>query len=707
MKQLRNIVSALTLTLMTFSAQAGEKLLLKAGTIDTNQLESHSALMSFDGSHNITHYIVQFKSIIETADQEMLKSAGYTVLSYVPNDAYIVRASANADLQALSEQPNVSTVIPYVPQFKVNSKDLEPSIFNRNKIEKIHVRAFEGLDYDKIEAQLRAVQGVKVLDRNSGAFIINAPLDKVQEISNIDGLEWVDKHYDVRMQRLSIENLIDDPPAAEQVEDGKVSDLTGYESGTKIMKFDSVWQKGLAGAGQVVAITDTGLDTGDVETLNPEFKKGLKKGIIGGIYSQTWGDPDGHGTHVSGSVVANGELSEGKVRGGAHEAKLVMESMWSEALGMLTIGPDPTELLQQAYDEGARVHSNSWGSMRNLGAYDDAARAVDKFMWENPDALILFAAGNSGVDENKDGRVDYGSVSSPGTAKNVLTVGASENVVEKGGIQKKLGELGSVEYGFAWPVEPLASDTLSNNANGVAAFSSRGPTRDERVKPDVIAPGTNVLSQCSKYTGAGPQWGKFNSDLCYSGGTSMSTPLVAGGAAVVREYLVKSGVKTPTAALIKAILMHSADDLYPGQFGEIGKEKGQELLEPGPNNDQGYGRVNVAQAVDARARYITSQNGVKAKQVHTWRLANGTRKITLVYTDAPGTTAAEKALVNDLDIEVQVAGGTVYASTSKVNNIEQITLPEGQKHVVLKITGANVPMPVAKGGQPYAVVATK
>lgn len=187
----------------------------------------------------------------------------------------------------------------------------------------------------------------------------------------------------------------------------------------------------------------------------------------------------------------------------------------------------------------------------------------------------------------------------------------------------------------------------------------------------------------------------------------MSTPLVAGGAAVIRQSLVKSGVKKPSAALIKAILIHSADDLYPGQFGEVGEEKGQELLKPGPNNDQGYGRVNVQRAADPTARYITSDIGLKTQQTHTWRLAKGSRRITLVYTDAPGTTAAEKALVNDLDIQVAVADGTIYSSTSKVNNIEQITLPEGQEGIVLTIKGTNIPIAGARGGQPYAVVVTK
>jgi hypothetical protein len=83
-------------------------------------------------------------------------------------------------------------------------------------------------------------------------------------------------------------------------------------------------------------------------------------------------------------------------------------------------------LFQQAYDAGARVHSNSWGSAV-AGDYTANSVQSDTFMWNNRDMVITFSAGNEGIDANSDGFVDADSMGAPATAKNVITVGASEN----------------------------------------------------------------------------------------------------------------------------------------------------------------------------------------------------------------------------------------------------------------------------------------
>lgn len=694
----------LILTAGLQSLYAGSQLRLKNAVIDTNAGFVTNGLMSASVATATRHYVVQFKSTIKVADQEMLSALGLKILRYIPDDAYIVRVPDQFQTKDLTSKATVQAVLPYVPEFKVNNEAFGASVFNQNKSEKLHVRAFENLNYDLIEKQLSSIAGVKVEGRDGGAFIVSARVSDLSRISQIDGIEWVDQYHPIKMQNLNLDEIMNEAPAA--AVPGDINELDGLESGTKISGFEAAWARGYKGKGQVVAVADTGLDTGDVANLSSEFA-GLKKGIIAGLFSSTWGDFNGHGTHVAGSIVAKGSLSTNKVRGGAYESQLVMESVWSEVYGRFTIGPDPTTLFLQAYNEGARVHSNSWGSPENLGEYDDSARAADEFMWKNPEMLLVFAAGNFGLDENKDGRIDEGSVSSPGTAKNVLTVGASENLVSKGGIQKKLGEMGSLEKGYRWGTAPLSEDTFSNNSNGIAAFSSRGPTIDERLKPEIVAPGTNILSQCSQLEGAGELWGRFNQDLCYCGGTSMSTPLVSAGAVVLRDYLVnKLKVTQPSAALVKALLMHTADDLYPGQFGEVGEALGQELLSPGPNSHQGYGRMNMDAATSGGLRLISSSRGLKSQEAYTARLKAGTRKVTLVYTDAPGSTAASKALVNDLDLEITADGGASFSSKSKLNNSEQILLPEGLNNIVVKITGVNVPINSPNGGQPFALVSS-
>ncbi len=164
----------------------------------------------------------------------------------------------------------------------------------------------------------------------------------------------------------------------------------------------------------------------------------------------------------------------------------------------------------------------------------------------------------------------------------MIAVGASENLRLSGGRQ--------ATYGASWPAAyptatgPIYSDLVSNNASGLAAFSSRGPTTDGRIKPDLVAPGTNIVStrsSLSNWIG----WGVYDSNHIYLGGTSMATPLVAGASALVREYFDKIRSYQPSAALVRATLIGLARDLYPGQYG-VGAS--QETAKR-PTNAQGWG----------------------------------------------------------------------------------------------------------------------
>src|SRR5262249_22187853 len=144
-------------------------------------------------------------------------------------------------------------------------------------------------------------------------------------------------------------------------------------------------------------------------------------------------------------------------------------------------------------------------------------------------------------------------------AKNVISVGSSESVRDM-----------PVTWGHfpAFPSDPLWSSRLGDNPNGIAAFSSRGPTADGRIKPDLVAPGTWIISDRSHASGAGALGGAYNADYASSGGTSMSAPIAAGAAAVVREGLQERfGVANPSSALMKAALLNGADELSPGQYG--------------------------------------------------------------------------------------------------------------------------------------------
>lgn len=527
-----------------------------------------------------------------------------------------------------------------------------------------------------------------------------APRSAVNQLSQLEQVEWVEPYPEFKFQNFEIS-----ADALNSVSRKTINDLDGYESGTRIMKFQDAWARGFTGRGQLVGFADTGLDSGNIQSIHTDFQGQVAKGYAYGLLSFSWNDPMGHGTHVAGSISGNGNASSGVLKGGAFEAQLIAGGMWSQLLNNMIPPQDITVMFNDAYNDGARIHTNSWGSPRDPGAYDQFAQTVDEYMWAKPDMLLMFAAGNSGEDKNNDGRVDEDSIGSPATAKNVLSVGASENLESSGGIQRPIGQLKKQNGDPLFTAEPIASDTLSDDPNGIAAFSSRGPTNDRRMKPDVVAPGANILSVRSQVEGANELWGAMNQDYVWSGGTSMSTPLVAGGAAVVRQFLAFDlGISNPSAALVKGFLMHTATDLYPGQFGAGGKSTGQEMLATRPNPHQGFGRVDMDHATNfdgAIMSGVVDMGGTATMDLGNWKGA----KITMIYTDAPGAAGASKALVNNLDIQVFEGGTLIAEGRDAINNFEYVEVSGLTGPLSIKVVVTNLPTPMS-GGLPFELIAT-
>ena len=225
-------------------------------------------------------------------------------------------------------------------------------------------------------------------------------------------------------------------------------------------------------AGEIVAICDTGFDVGTTSPVHPDFA-GRVKAItsypitpdLSPYIKNPLGDDgpadldSGHGTHVAGSVLGDGSAStalagQAPVRGIAHKARLVFQAIeqaldWKNPADLQHYGryilagipADISTIFQYAYSKGARIHSNSWGG-GEPGAYDSQCRQLDEFVWNHPTMCILFSAGNDGTDSDGDGKINLGSVTAPGTAKNCITVGACENLRRAFDTQK---------YGAWWP----------------------------------------------------------------------------------------------------------------------------------------------------------------------------------------------------------------------------------------------------------------
>ncbi len=264
--------------------------------------------------------------------------------------------------------------------------------------------------------------------------------------------------------------------------------------------------------------------------------------------------------------------------------------------------------------------------------------------------------------------------------------------------------------------------------------TAHGPALDGRLLPTMVAPGQNVMStKAAQATlcGLSGSIGELPSPLhAPCTGTSMASPHVSGGYAVfVDWYRQHHGGKTPSPALVKAAFVNGADDLAGG------KDANGATLTPIPNNQQGWGRFNLGNVLDAwsTGTVHVDQSVVfsrsKARHAVAVTPIDPTRpmKATLVWTDAlgPGLGGAVPAWVNDLDLQVTAPDGSTYrgnvfaggtsvtgGAADRRNNVENVYLrsPAAGKHrvtvIAANLLGDGLPNSGTATDQDFALVVT-
>ena len=660
--------------------------------------------------------LAQFTSAPTADTRRALAAAGATALMYIPDNTLVLRLGA-AGRPAITALPGLRWSGPFAAAYKLPA-DLDALMTSQDSgALQLRLLAAADADIDRLSDEIAALGGA-VLGHSPGlngvSLSVRVPANSLRQLVRRDDVLWVERYVAPRVQNDRARVILGVTAARQQL---------GW----------------LNGAGQVVAVTDTGLDVENdlsadfagrvVQAFTPWEVGAGSTGCVNTSAASTWSDRNGHGTHVAGTLLGSGANSPSGLSfaGIAPAASLVIQAV-STGGDELDCLPSTQGFMSQAYQAGARVQNASWSEPISLGAYSQFSSDVDDFLWQHKDHLLVVAAGNGGTDANpRDGVIDADSIAQPGTAKNVLSVGSSEG--------DRPPTSGSCSYSWAQPQNwcwqayrgnipaPIYNDFVSDDPNGIASFSSRGPTDDGRIKPELVAPGSNIISSASQYPGVSydlPYPGGF---YAYDSGTSMSAPMISGMAALVRQWLAQSRqIGAPSAALIKALLLNGAADISPGQYG-TGAQR--EIPAAWPNNVEGWGRAQLLDTVGlngAQQVWLADNTTglASAGSLVTYKLIvsdGAPLRLSLAWTDYPGVPNAGKALVNDLDLEVQTPDGVLVRGNAaaalpsdcrdaqtgadRCNNAESVDIAAPVAGIyTVRVRAVNLP----QAAQPFALV---
>ncbi len=678
-------------------------ILFKRGALDTRALGEldtsakdlraptvELSALSFPARNELR--VIQFAGPIKRAWVERLQAAGAEIIAYIPNNAYIVRGTAGAFSRVAMldarEAADDARPVQWMGHFqaihKIDPLYTDEMLAARASVNvDVEIELLDSVDRSAlIERISRLASSVNHEPRRFLKYVVLSLTVPAEELINIAALE------DVLFVGPAFRFATEDERSAQILAANLTPDST-QPSGPGYMSW--LASKSLNTPSDfVVDISDSGLDRGLTSdfSVHPDFldAAGHSRVVYNVDYSGESQKQDrrGHGSLVASVVGGLGasdrEDASGYMFGiGVDPMARLGASKIFDTFGKLGPRMDFTNLVSSAYAAGARLSNNSWGNGSN--AYDSVAQEYDARVRDaqpgvagNQEMVIVFSAGNGGAG---------GHISSPGTGKNVITVGASENYRPEG--------TDSCNFDGQGGIGPDGAD----NALDLLRYSAGGPTADLRAKPDIIAPGTHIQGAASR---AAPLIGD---GLCpgstllqppgqglytWSSGTSLATPHITGAASLIRKFFTAHNLLSsrlaPSPAMTKAFLINSASYLS-------GENAGGNL----PSDRQGWGIANLSRAFDGVARKLVDQTTLFTESGQTYEvegsIANSAEplRVTLTWTDAPGALAAA-ALVNDLDLEVAIGGATVYrgnhfeGATSvesgdrdRLNNVESITIP--------------------------------
>lgn len=715
-------------------ARSDTAILLRNAFIETANPKAVAVPEALRAAADTRTFIVQARGLIGHGFRARIDGIGARIVSYIPNNAYLVRGDTEA-LRALAGAPEVHAVLAYEPYYKLDPHLLklavegEPLPAGRW----LRVTVFnEAEDAARVEL---AGLGAEVITRQETPFgpqlIVRPSPDSLVSIARVDAVQTVERFF----ERVLSTDLT--RPRMGVAEDGMVS--SNY--------------LGLTGREVLVNVNDSGVDA-----RHPDLRERVFSPDPGQLR-----DTAGHGTLIAGIIAGDGsqsgtvsEMPQGSLtnanfRGMAPGARILATRFSYD-------NPEPNDWLEDAFitEQGARtnlalrgsaaaplISNNSW-SYDGANDYDSSAALWDAAVRDalrdvpgSQGAIYVFAAGNSGNGRDDGTSPNPNTIASPANAKNVITVGAVENLRNITNETVRMNPDGTTTTNT--PFLGITDDEFQ-----VASFSSRGnvslgvESSFGRFKPDLVAPGTFIVGPRSElwdpervYRPDDPL-GQIMKDLVaplapayrIDSGTSFSAPVVSGMLALMQELFeqrLPQGLRrTNSPALMKALLINSARSL-----GGIYDLNVRSVV-----NHQGWGLPSLTNALpsimlssptnDWPIRLIDQSpaNALATGESRSWRVSltntfgTGVR-ITLVWTDPPGNPAAGLKLVNDLDLIVsnEVSQAVYYgnnipafsdytlpstpgdidqAPRDFVNNVENVFIGEEVSDLVITVQARRV-----------------
>ena len=634
--------------------------------LDTLNIPAHLRAQGDPGS-----WLVQARAGIDDRFRAVLRGVGAEIVSYVPNNAYLVRASAN-DAHQLRLSPLVRSVLPFEPFYKLDMTLLPLAVRGESLPAGrwLNLVLFKGTR-DQAKADLRAL-GAEVKAEQPfpfGHVVTIAPpasgliaLAQMPAVQNIEAYHSPILMNDLSRVRLDVStNTTDLSPA------GNWLNLTGN--------------------GVTVGLTGSGVDL-----AHPQLAGRV---LTSGITAPS--DVNGHETFTAGIIVGldsttptptNGSLAGATYRGIAPGAMVFPLSIYDREY----TNYGNVWLITNSVTNTITIVNNSWGYPIstydiNSALFDEAVRDSTPYRSYDQPITHVFPAGNSGGANSGGTGGSADTINSPGNAKNVITVGASEL------LRFVPNSTNSTPSPTNDPIATAHSDSLDQ----VADFSGRGNVGvgiegvAGRFKPDVVAPGVYIASlRASTFTTLHdtdlPSPGMLGSSQWrYDSGSSFAAAKVTGLLALMQEFFGVNFNRTNKPSLNKALLINRARALSPAYdfavnntvthqgWGISSLSNTVPTAVAAPTANASFGFQTNGAAMTARivivdeSSFITNQ--LASGQYHSFDVtvpaaASQTNqlRITLAWTDPAGNPVASTKLVNDLDLYVTniVANGAQY-----------------------------------------------